>query len=88
MHRLSNELEIKVADFGLSVNMYQKIYFKQKTGQNKTPLHVPIKWMAPESIKFDDDRIYSEKSDVVSMIVILHYWHMVNGHAWFSQYYL
>ena len=51
---------VKVADFGLTRDIYQKDYYRQSSrGQ------VPVKWMAPESLL---DHISSEKSDVVYMI--------------------
>ena len=51
---------IKIADFGLSENVYARNYFKQ--GQGPT-VKLPIKWMAPESLH---DGIFSSKTDVVS----------------------
>ena len=50
---------IKVSDFGLSLDIYEKNYFRQEKG-NSTKL--PIKWMALESIM---DGIFSEKTDIV-----------------------
>ena len=48
---------VKVADFGLTRDIYQKDYYRQSSrGQ------VPVKWMAPESLL---DHISSEKSDMV-----------------------
>ena len=55
---------IKVADFGLSENTYSKNYFRQ--GQD-TAVKLPIKWMAPESL---NDGVFSEKTDVVSDIIV------------------
>ena len=49
---------IKVADFGLSEDVYERNYFRQ--GQSAVKL--PIKWMAIESIT---DMVFSEKTDVV-----------------------
>ena len=48
---------IKVADFGLTEDMYQRKYFRQESN-----IRLPIKWMALESIH---DMVFSEKSDVV-----------------------
>ena len=50
---------IKVSDFGLSMDIYEKNYFRP-TGDQDTKM--PIKWMAIESF---NDGVYSEKSDVV-----------------------
>lgn len=51
---------IKVADFGLAVNMdFSKEYFRQNQDE---AIKLPVKWMAIESI---NDGIFSEKSDVV-----------------------
>ena len=48
---------VKVADFGLTRDIYQKDYYRQSSrGQ------VPVKWMAPVSLL---DHISSEKTDVV-----------------------
>ena len=48
---------MKVADFGLSRDIYSKDYYRLST---KTLL--PVKWMAPESL---NDNVFTEKSDVV-----------------------
>ena len=52
---------IKVADFGLTEDMYQRKYFRQESN-----IRLPIKWMAIESIH---DMVFSEKSDVVCIRV-------------------
>ena len=51
---------IKVADFGLSEDIYTSTYYRQKTD---TAVKLPVRWMALESIA---DGIFTEKSDVVS----------------------
>ena len=57
---------IKVADFGLTENMYDTNYFRrEKDGKEEK---VPIRWMAPESI---EDDIYNEATDVVSAVGII-----------------
>ena len=57
--RLDEDLVVKVADFGLSKDLYEKLYYVSKDRTQK----MPLKWMAPESL---DDSIYTIKSDVVS----------------------
>ena len=59
---------IKVADFGLTEDMYATNYYRRgggEGGEGGTGGHeekVPIRWMAPESIEAD---FYDEKTDVV-----------------------
>ena len=56
---------IKVADFGLSEDVYARNYFRQLSTQEedgKTPVKLPVRWMALESL---NDGIFSEKTDVV-----------------------
>ena len=55
---------IKVADFGLTEDIYGANYFRRKTSGTGSEEKVPIRWMAPESIEND---IYTEASDVVSV---------------------
>ena len=57
-YRLDKSLTVKVADFGLSRDVYVTDYY---TMSHLTPL--PVKWLAPESLF---DRIFSERTDVVS----------------------
>ena len=62
VYRVSEELEIKISDFGLAKEVgHDDSYVMGK----KTKL--PIKWMSIESL----NGVFSEKSDVVSMIVAL-----------------
>ena len=54
---------VKVADFGLSEDMYSTNYFRQgKNGVDAVETKVPIRWMPLESI---EEGLYNEKSDVV-----------------------
>ena len=55
--RVDEDLNIKIADFGLARNVYTNDYYRQQsTGK------IPIRWMAPEALH---DRISNEKTDVV-----------------------
>ena len=58
---------IKVADFGLTEDMYGTNYFRRRTSVTGSDSEekVPIRWMAPESINHD---IYNEKTDVVCIM--------------------
>jgi len=49
---------VKVADFGLSRDLYDRDYYRSNV---KTQL--PLKWMPPESIRYGR---YNEKTDTVS----------------------
>ena len=53
---------IKVADFGLSENMYSKTYFRQEKDQS---IKLPVKWLALEALT---EGVFSEKSDVVGFV--------------------
>jgi len=52
-------MQIKVADFGLSRDVYERDYYS--CGNRHTKL--PVKWMAIESL---EKGIYNSKTDVVS----------------------
>ena len=53
---------IKVADFGLAVNVGNKEYYCLT---KHTDIKFPLKWMAPESLS---DYMFSKMSDVVSKL--------------------
>ena len=57
-HRINGDAIVKVADFGLSRDLYHKDYYR--ISDKYMPL--PVRWMAPESLK---DHIFVQKSDVV-----------------------
>ena len=54
---------MKVGDFGLAEDVYTTGYFRQSKDSSTK---LPFKWMAPESLR---DGLFSEKSDVVSIVV-------------------
>ncbi|XP_037520471.2 hepatocyte growth factor receptor [Rhipicephalus sanguineus] len=64
---LSEDFIVRVADFGLSRDVYEKDYY---SGDNKAKL--PVKWMAPESL---EKGIYNHKTDVWSYGVLL--WELI-----------
>ena len=57
-YRVGDNLNIKVADFGLARDVYIKEYYRQRSIGK-----IPVKWMAPEALH---DKISNEKTDVVS----------------------
>ena len=59
---------IKVADFGLTEDIYGAMYYRQKKSKEGEGEKVPIRWMAPESI---ENSIYNEKTDVVRICVFV-----------------
>ena len=64
-YRLDKNLTIKVADFGLSRDVYITDYY---VASHSNPL--PVKWLAPESLF---DKVFSEKTDVVSSFCFWYY---------------
>ena len=62
--RIDTNKVIKVADFGLSEDIYSRNYFRQGSeGEDgEAQVKLPVRWMALESL---NDGIFSEKSDVV-----------------------
>ena len=58
---MDGDLNIKIADFGLSRDVYMTDYYRQRSTEK-----IPIRWMAPEALH---DRISNEKTDVVRSCV-------------------
>lgn len=58
--RLGDDLRVRVADFGLSKQIFSSDYYRQRVA-----IRMPIKWMAIESLS---ESIYTSKSDVVSHV--------------------
>ena len=65
--RIDDHGIIKVADFGLTEEVYASNYFKQLK-DNTATVKLPVKWMALESLH---DGLFSEKSDVVSAVSVI-----------------
>lgn len=58
-NRLNDKLIVKVADFGLSRDIYERDYYSSDNKKSK----LPVKWMALESL---ENGTYNTKTDVVS----------------------
>ena len=56
--RIDDKNQVKVADFGLSHQLFERQYYSSKDHKAK----LPIKWMALESL---EDFVFTAKSDVV-----------------------
>jgi len=57
-------MHVKVADFGLSRDIYERDYYSSDNRKTK----LPVKWMALESL---EKGIYNSKTDVVSVACLL-----------------
>ena len=64
--RIDSHFVIKISDFGLSEDVFQRNYYRE--GVDGEMAKLPFKWMAPESLS---DGHFSEKSDVVCYIATL-----------------
>lgn len=58
---------IKVADFGLTEDVYASNYYRKDVSETSNDEKVPIRWMALESIKYD---LFTEKTDVVRLYIL------------------
>ena len=67
---------IKVADFGMTEDMYVRNYFRRDKSEEGSEEKVPIRWMSPESIEND---IYTERTDVVSIAIHSYYHYFVTA---------
>ena len=66
--RIDGRGVIKVADFGLTEDMYGTNYFRRRKSVMGSEEKVPIRWMAIESIEND---IYNESTDVVRIYCLI-----------------
>lgn len=64
LYRLDETFTVKVADFGMARDVYDKEYYSI---QNHTRAKLPVKWMAIESLQTQK---FTTKSDVVSVLTI------------------
>ena len=60
-YRLDDNMTVKVADFGLSRDIYERDYYSSDDRKAK----LPVKWMALESL---EKGIYNIKTDVVGFV--------------------
>jgi len=61
--RIDDKNQVKVADFGLSHQLFEREYYRSKDHKAK----LPIKWMALESL---EDFVFTAKSDVVCSLTL------------------
>ena len=78
--RLDQNMTVKVADFGLSRDVYTTDYY---TMSHSFPL--PVKWLAPEALF---DRVFSESTDVVSGYLVNLILYIVEIVQYLSTYYM
>ena len=62
--RIDDKNQVKVADFGLSHQLFEREYYRSKDHKAK----LPIKWMALESL---EDFVFTAKSDVVCSLTLI-----------------
>ena len=66
LSRIDTHFLIKITDFGLSEDVFERKYFRQDSMSGEV-VRLPIKWMALESLS---DGHFSEKSDVVHTYIL------------------
>ena len=64
MFRIDAHFLIKITDFGLSEDVFEKTGYLRQGSSYRAAMKFLVKWMAPESLS---DGQFSEKSDVVCM---------------------
>ena len=69
--RLDDMMNVKVADFGLSRDIYERDYYSSEDRKAK----LPVKWMALESL---EKGIYNNKTDVVRKNYAIYLYHYVS----------
>ena len=78
-YRIDENFVIKVADFGLSEDIYARHYFRQgPEEEGGSPVKLPVRWMAIESL---NDGIFTEKTDVVCnfLLYVMNYCYIVHA---------
>ena len=68
-YRVSEELIVKIADFGFSRDIYDQDYYRLER-----KARLPVKWLPAESLY---DNFYSEKTDVVWVDYFFNVKHLV-----------
>ena len=68
VYRIDCDGVIKVADFGLTEDMYRTNYYRHDNSEGSKNERLPIRWMAPESI---ETNLYNESTDAVSRMISL-----------------
>ena len=67
IRRIDENGIIKVADFGLTEDMYNSDYYRQEKREPGAEEKVPIKWMAPESI---ETHVFDESTSFVMWYIL------------------
>ena len=60
-----------MSDFGLTEDMYSSNYYRQERSWTGREEKVPIKWMAPDGIVFDESTdVVSQMSHIITLVAI------------------